>query len=112
MYVLSSSLFSQHYPNLNNLPDLSFIKDHLTNSSHPQRLTLSQQDATRLNIVNLERENKLLATAWYDLTCRLQSNTVMLARRQEPPKSWIGKQRAAVAGAGGGGVVSSPRLSG
>jgi hypothetical protein len=72
-------------------------------------LIQSEQDATKSTVANLERENKLLATAWYDLTCRLQSNTVMLARRQEPPKSWLGKQRAAVAGAGGGAIVSFPQ---
>jgi protein HOOK3 len=52
---------------------------------------------------NLRRENKLIVSAWYDLTQRLQSNTVMLARRQEPPKSWIGRQRVAVGSGGGGG---------
>jgi protein HOOK3 len=46
----------------------------------------------------LKRENRLMASAWYDLTSRLQSNTVMLARRKEPPRSWMGKQRAAVGG--------------
>jgi protein HOOK3 len=51
-------------------------------------------------LANVHRENKLIASAWYDLTCRLQSNTVMLARRQEAPKSWLGRQRGVVAGAG------------
>ncbi|KAF2423181.1 hypothetical protein EJ08DRAFT_640365 [Tothia fuscella] len=55
----------------------------------------------REELVNLKRENKLIASAWYDLTRRLQSNTVMLSRRQEPPKSWIGRQRVAVGGVGG-----------
>jgi protein HOOK3 len=44
----------------------------------------------------LKRENKLMASAWYDLTSRLQSNTIMLSRRQEVPKSWLGRQRVAV----------------
>ncbi|QDS76980.1 hypothetical protein FKW77_005688 [Venturia effusa] len=52
-------------------------------------------------LANLHRENKLIASAWYDLTCRLQSNTVMLSRRQEPPKSWIGRQRGVVGGSAG-----------
>ncbi|KAF2092928.1 hypothetical protein NA57DRAFT_23428, partial [Rhizodiscina lignyota] len=47
-------------------------------------------------LVNLRRENKLLTSAWYDLTSRLQSNTVVLQRRSEPPKSWLGRQRLAV----------------
>jgi protein HOOK3 len=48
------------------------------------------------NMLNLKRENNLITSAWYDLTCRLQSNTVLLARRQEQPKSWLGRQRIAV----------------
>jgi protein HOOK3 len=35
------------------------------------------------------------------MTSRLQSNTVILQRRSEAPKSWLGKQRVAVGGAGG-----------
>jgi protein HOOK3 len=37
-----------------------------------------------------------MASAWYDLTQRLQSNTVMLARRKEEPRSWLGRQRVVV----------------
>jgi len=44
----------------------------------------------------LQRENHLMATAWYDLTSRLQGNGVSLGRRRPDPKSWIGKQRALV----------------
>ncbi|EGP90629.1 uncharacterized protein MYCGRDRAFT_19719, partial [Zymoseptoria tritici IPO323] len=44
----------------------------------------------------LQRENRLMATAWYDLSKRLQSNGVSLGRRKPDPKSWIGKQRALV----------------
>ena len=59
-------------------------------------------------LTNLQRENKLITSAWYDLTCRLQSNTVILSRRQEPPKSWLGRQRATVNAVGGplGNLVS------
>jgi len=57
-------------------------------------------DDAKEEIANLQRENKLIASAWYDLTCRLQSNTVMLARRQEVPKSWLGRQRIVVSGQG------------
>ncbi|KIV99108.1 uncharacterized protein PV09_09205 [Verruconis gallopava] len=53
---------------------------------------------TKEELEILRRENKLMASAWYDLTSRLQSNTVMLARRQEPPRSWLGRQRIAVGG--------------
>lgn len=44
----------------------------------------------------LQRENKLMASAWFDLSSRLQSNTTMLGRRKESPKSFLGKQRALV----------------
>lgn len=49
-------------------------------------------------IRNLERENSLIATAWYDLTSRLQSNHVVLQRRHEAPRSWLNKQRQMVNG--------------
>ena len=44
----------------------------------------------------LQRENRLMATAWHDLSSRLQNNGVSLGRRRQEPKSWIGKQRALV----------------
>jgi len=47
-------------------------------------------------IKNLTRENALIATAWYDLTSRLQSNHVVLQRRQDAPRSWLNKQRQMV----------------
>jgi protein HOOK3 len=47
-------------------------------------------------IKNLQRENAMISTAWYDLTGRLQSNHVVLQRRQELPKSWLNKQRQMV----------------
>jgi protein HOOK3 len=65
--------------------------------SQPAPATEPSREAA-LEMANLQRENKLITSAWYDLTCRLQSNTVMLARRQETPKSWIGRQRIAVSG--------------
>jgi len=47
-------------------------------------------------IKTLLRENAMMATAWYDLTSRLQSNHVVLQRRQDAPRSWINKQRQMV----------------
>jgi protein HOOK3 len=47
---------------------------------------------------NLQRENKLVTTAWYDVTSRLQSNHVVLQRRHDVPKSWLNKQRQMVNG--------------
>ncbi|KAF8468402.1 hypothetical protein BDZ91DRAFT_109337 [Kalaharituber pfeilii] len=43
----------------------------------------------------LQRENKLMTSAWYDLSSRLQTNTVVLLRRSEP-RSWLNKQRHAL----------------
>ncbi|KAI5800357.1 HOOK protein-domain-containing protein [Peziza echinospora] len=43
----------------------------------------------------LQRENKLMTSAWYDLSSRLQTNTVVLLRRSEP-QSWLNKQRNAI----------------
>ncbi|KAK0634726.1 hypothetical protein B0T17DRAFT_586454 [Bombardia bombarda] len=45
---------------------------------------------------NLQRENSLITTAWYDLTSRIQSNHVVLQRRHDAPKSWLNKQRQLV----------------
>lgn len=52
--------------------------------------------ANESTIKNLTRENALISTAWYDLTSRLQSNHVVLQRRQDAPKSWLNKQRQMV----------------
>lgn len=50
---------------------------------------------------NLERELKLIASAYHDLAGRLQMNNVVLQRRAEAPKSWLGRQRKAMEGVGG-----------
>lgn len=50
---------------------------------------------------NLERELKLVASAYHDLAGRLQMNNVILQRRAEAPKSWLGRQRKAMDGVGG-----------
>ncbi|EMC96154.1 hypothetical protein BAUCODRAFT_70591 [Baudoinia panamericana UAMH 10762] len=44
----------------------------------------------------LQRENQLMASAWYDLAGRLQYQSAPAGRRRYEPKSWIGKQRALV----------------
>jgi protein HOOK3 len=59
-------------------------------SKQPQTTTVTPDMAT------LQRENRLMASAWYDVTARLQNNGVSLGRRKQEPKSWIGKQRALV----------------
>ena len=50
---------------------------------------------------NLERELKLMSSAYHDLSGRMQMNTVVLQRRAEAPKSWLGRQRKATEGPGG-----------
>ncbi|CZR53969.1 uncharacterized protein PAC_03852 [Phialocephala subalpina] len=60
----------------------------------------TQKAANESMIKNLTRENALIATAWYDLTSRLQSNHVVLQRRQDAPKSWLNKQRQMVQATG------------
>lgn len=62
-----------------------------TNASPPWKQAQSDQI-----IKNLQRENALIATAWYDLNSRLQSNHVVLQRRQDAPKSWLNRQRVMV----------------
>lgn len=57
--------------------------------------------AERSYTQNLEREIKLIASAYHDLAGRLQMNNVILQRRTEAPKSWLGRQRKAMEGVGG-----------
>ncbi|KAI1382737.1 uncharacterized protein F4822DRAFT_440809 [Hypoxylon trugodes] len=56
----------------------------------------AQKAQTDQIIKNLQRENAMITTAWYDLTSRLQSNHVVLQRRNDVPKSWLNKQRQMV----------------
>jgi protein HOOK3 len=44
-------------------------------------------------LINLKRENGLVATAWYDLSGRIQLNSVVLQRRNDTPRSFLNKQR-------------------
>jgi len=60
-------------------------------SKQPQAKETPSQD-----MAALQRENRLMATAWHDLSSRLQNSGVSLGRRRQEPKSWIGKQRALV----------------
>ncbi|KAJ3577417.1 hypothetical protein NPX13_g3150 [Xylaria arbuscula] len=56
----------------------------------------TQKAQTDEMVKNLQRENTLIATAWYDLSSRLQSNHFVLQRRNENPKSWLNKQRVLI----------------
>ncbi|RDA92276.1 hypothetical protein CP533_5758 [Ophiocordyceps camponoti-saundersi (nom. inval.)] len=58
----------------------------------------AQMASTNQVIKSLQRENALMSTAWYELTSRLQSNHLVLQRRQDAPRSWLNKQRQMVNG--------------
>ncbi|KAK3997141.1 protein hook [Cladorrhinum sp. PSN332] len=58
----------------------------------------AQKAANEQIIKTLQRENAMITTAWYDLTSRLQSNHMVLARRHDAPKSWLNRQRQMVNG--------------
>ncbi|CAI4219695.1 unnamed protein product [Parascedosporium putredinis] len=63
-----------------------------------ERLRQRQDAAAEQTIKNLQRENALITSAWYDLSSRLQSNHVVLQRRNDAPRSWLNKQRQLVNG--------------
>ena len=90
-----------HIPRINLSSPLSHIQLRLVSLSRDDadsRGILSIQAANDQIIKSLQRENAMIATAWYDLTSRLQSNHVVLQRRQDMPKSWLNKQRQMVNG--------------
>ena len=75
--------------------EISHVTDHRASSQNiptPAELSYTQ---------NLERELKLIASAYHDLAGRLQMNNVVLQRRADAPKSWLGRQRKAMEGVGG-----------
>ncbi|KAL3418671.1 microtubule binding protein [Phlyctema vagabunda] len=85
------------------------IKSLEENSAEAQKVSYSQSSIKfptifascfRTSLVgllkNVLRENAMMSTAWYDLSSRLQSNHVVLQRRQDAPKSWLNKQRQMV----------------
>ncbi|OBT47842.1 hypothetical protein VE00_01470 [Pseudogymnoascus sp. WSF 3629] len=66
------------------------VKELEENGNDAQKVALEREND------NLKRECSMMTMAWYDLSSRVQSNTVMLQRRSEVSKSWINKQRRAV----------------
>ncbi|RFN47891.1 hook3 protein [Fusarium flagelliforme] len=74
------------------------LKQGESPAAHDGEAVAAQKAASDEIIRNLERENSLIASAWYDLTSRLQSNHVVLQRRHEAPRSWLNKQRQMVNG--------------
>ncbi|CAN9431490.1 unnamed protein product [Alternaria alternata] len=86
------------------------LQDQLTTSSSlREQLEVARKETSEKGSVELQqeveslrRENALVKSMWYDMNQRLLSNTVILQRRSEAPKGWLGKQRAVV---GGGSVL-------
>ncbi|KAG8526267.1 uncharacterized protein KY384_000260 [Bacidia gigantensis] len=66
-------------------------------SSRPRDIN-SLEPQTRSYIQNLELETRLMASAYHDISSRLQMHNVTLQRRAEPPKNWLGRQRRALEG--------------
>ena len=75
--------------------EISHVTDHRASWQNPP--TPAELSYTQ----NLERELKLIASAYHDLAGRLQMNNVVLQRRADAPKSWLGRQRKAMEGVGG-----------
>ncbi|KAH0564809.1 hypothetical protein GP486_001798 [Trichoglossum hirsutum] len=67
--------------------------DRETIAKAKETLLTEQKNAKQQELLNLQRENSLMATAWYDLSSRLQMNSVVLLRRNDAPVSWLNKQR-------------------
>jgi protein HOOK3 len=55
-----------------------------------------EQNKKHEEIMVLERETTLMATAYHDQASRLQLNSVVLLRRSDAPASWLNKQRNAL----------------
>ena len=74
------------------LLSLFFVSGSQCGSAH---LVLQVTSQARL-IENLQRESRLMASAYHDLAGRLQVNSIVLQRRDEAPRSWLNKQRKLV----------------
>lgn len=84
------------FSSLATLDMVVLLHNKKTNANKTKQVELQQE------VENLRRENALVKSMWYDMNQRLLSNTVILQRRSEAPKGWLGKQRAVV---GGGSVL-------
>lgn len=52
-------------------------------------------------IRNLERESRLMSSAFHELAGRLQLNNVVPQRKAEAPKNWLARQRRHLEAPGG-----------
>ncbi|TVY44605.1 Protein Hook-like protein [Lachnellula subtilissima] len=100
---MASTVLKQKFQQLQLTHSLQIQKQELVIQDLQRRLKIAEESspdaqkaANESMIKNLTRENALIASAWYDLSSRLQSNHVVLQRRQDAPKSWLNKQRQMV----------------
>jgi hypothetical protein len=85
------------YPNLNYIisPRANPVRE-MQAGVFVTNMGCDKQAALEKEIRGIQREYDFMTTAWYDLTSRLQSNNVILQRREHAPKSWIKGQRTSL----------------
>ncbi|KAK1815184.1 hypothetical protein LTR12_010443 [Friedmanniomyces endolithicus] len=69
------------------------LRQQLEGKSKQEQQPRPTERGSAEDLAALQRENRLMSTAWYELSSRLQYSGVSLAKRRYEPKSWIGKQR-------------------
>ncbi|CAF9935165.1 MAG: hypothetical protein HETSPECPRED_009681 [Heterodermia speciosa] len=74
---------------------VSFGSTHLPKLVSDQSVNVKSASQAQY-IANLERENRLMASAYHTLAGRLQMTNVVLQRHNETPNSWLNKQRRMV----------------
>lgn len=78
--------------------ELKALRAQVNQLGRPIDETLIRQanNALHLENVHLHTELKLMSSAWFDLSNRLQMDSVRLQRRSENPRGWLGRQRQVV----------------
>ena len=69
---------------------------HQSSADTTQQASSKPQEAEaslRQQIEMLERENRLMASAYHSLAGRLQMSNVTLQRRDQQPLTWLKRQR-------------------
>ncbi|MCJ1314473.1 hypothetical protein MMC25_008155 [Agyrium rufum] len=74
------------------------VKDLRSRLEAIKRTAVSDTASSALqsDLENMKRENKLMASAFYDLSSRIQMSNVTLQRRTGQPRSFLNKQRQQV----------------
>ena len=78
--------------------ELKALRTQVNQLGEPIDETLIRQASNALHLenVHLHTELKLMSSAWFDLSNRLQMDSVRLQRRSENPRGWLGRQRQLV----------------